>query len=68
MSKVTNASTRGVGFLTLLGLLFIGLKLANVITWSWWSVLLPLYGGWALLFIILLMVLFIGALATVFRN
>ena len=30
-------------FLPLLGLLFIGLKLANVITWSWWLVLAPIY-------------------------
>lgn len=32
----------GVGFLPLLGLLFIGLKLAEigvVATWSWWAVL-----------------------------
>lgn len=34
----------GVGFLGLLGLLFIGLKLSNIINWSWWLVLLPLYG------------------------
>jgi hypothetical protein len=32
-------------FLWMLGLLFIGLKLAEIITWSWWLVLLPLYGG-----------------------
>jgi len=37
-------------FLSLLGLLFIGLKLAGVITWSWWLVLLPLWFGWAVLF------------------
>jgi hypothetical protein len=34
----------GVGFLPLLGLLFIGLKLAGCIDWSWLLVLLPLYG------------------------
>lgn len=33
------------GILGLLGVMFIGLKLANVIAWSWWLVLLPLYGG-----------------------
>ena len=38
----------GIGFLSLLGLLFIGLKLGGVIDWSWWLVLLPLYGGLAL--------------------
>ncbi len=26
-----------------LGLLFVGLKLANIIAWSWWWVLLPWY-------------------------
>lgn len=36
----------GVGFLPLLGLLFIGLKLAEigvVATWSWWAVLSPFW-------------------------
>lgn len=33
---------RGPSFLTLLGLLFIGLKLGEVISWSWPLVLLPL--------------------------
>lgn len=37
----------GVGFLGLLAILFIGLKLGNVITWSWWLVLAPLWGPFA---------------------
>lgn len=37
------------GFLALLGLLFIGLKLGNVIDWSWWLVTAPLWGGSALI-------------------
>jgi hypothetical protein len=32
-----------VGLLGLLGLLFIGLKLAGVIAWSWWWVLAPIW-------------------------
>lgn len=36
-----NNQTSGVSGLTLLTLLFIGLKLGNVITWSWWWVLAP---------------------------
>lgn len=32
-----------IGFLGLLALLFIALKLTGVIAWSWWLVLLPLY-------------------------
>lgn len=31
------------GFLTLLGLLFIGLKLSHIIFWSWWFVLWPFW-------------------------
>lgn len=38
------SSSNGVGFFGLLCLLFIGLKLGGVINWSWWWVMLPLYG------------------------
>lgn len=33
-----------IGFLGLLALLFIGLKLGGVISWSWWLVTMPLWG------------------------
>lgn len=42
---MAEANSSGIGFWGLLGLLFIGLKLAGVIGWSWWLVLLLLYGG-----------------------
>lgn len=35
----------GIGFAGLLAILFIGLKLGNVIDWSWWWVLSPLWIG-----------------------
>lgn len=35
------AARGGVGFLGLLQIVFIVLKLCNVIAWSWWAVLLP---------------------------
>lgn len=38
----------GIGFFGLLGLIFITLKLTDVIDWSWWLVLMPLYWGAAL--------------------
>jgi len=31
--------------LSLLTVLFVGLKVTNFIDWSWWYVLLPAYGG-----------------------
>lgn len=38
-----------VGFLGLLALVLITLKLCGVIAWSWWLVLLPLYFGVAVI-------------------
>ncbi len=38
----------GIGLGGLLGLLFVGLKLGNVITWSWWFVTMPFWIGPAL--------------------
>lgn len=45
-----------VGFLSLLTILFIGLKLGGVIAWSWLWVLSPLWIGFAIIgFIIFVM-------------
>lgn len=38
----------GVGFLGLLTILFVGLKLGGIIDWSWWWVLSPLLAGAAI--------------------
>lgn len=42
--QVKVVQSKSVGYLGLLSLLFIGLKLGGVISWSWWLVLLPIYG------------------------
>lgn len=65
MSNNTSTSSGGIGLFGLLGLLFIGLKLTGFINWSWWWVTAPLWGGFALIgvmLIILLIVSFIGAI------
>lgn len=59
MADGSNKSSVSIGFLDILGVLFIGLKLAKVITWSWWWVLLPLYGPAAIV-ISIWIVTFIG--------
>lgn len=46
----------GIGFLGLLTIVFIVLKLLDKITWSWFWVLSPLYPGVILLVVILLVV------------
>lgn len=57
MATTSSAGGGGVGFLGLLTVLFVGLKLPNFIAWSWWWVLAPtwvpllvymLVVGWAL--------------------
>ena len=49
----------GISFLGLLLLLFIGLKLGGVITWSWWWVVAPLWIPFAITVLVPLIVLFI---------
>lgn len=50
MSSQTKTSGNGIGFLGLLAIVFITLKLCNVINWSWWWVTSPLWGGVAVHF------------------
>lgn len=38
-----SSSSSGIGFVGLLTVLFVGLKLTGHITWSWWWVLSPLW-------------------------
>ena len=42
------SSSNGLGFGSVLFLIFLTLKLANVINWSWWWVTAPLWGGFAI--------------------
>ena len=48
----------GIGILSLLGLLFIGLKLTNYVNWSWWWVLAPFWAPPALLVLFFLLWVF----------
>lgn len=55
----------GVGFPTLLTLLFIALKLCNVIYWSWWWVLAPL---WIYIALLIFIALFVSILLIIAQN
>lgn len=46
----TSTNSGGIGIFGLLGVLFVGLKLGEVIDWSWWWVTLPFWGGFVLFF------------------
>lgn len=41
MERRNNSAAGGISFSGLLQIVFIVLKLCNVIDWSWWCVLLP---------------------------
>ena len=61
MSKETTTSS-GIGFFGLLTIVFIVLKLTNYINWSWWWVLAPLWGPFAAVLAIALVVIILKAL------
>ncbi len=58
MSEKTN-NNGGAGFCSLLTILFIGLKLGNVITWSWVWVLSPM---WICLLLLIILLIIIGGI------
>jgi len=58
----SSSSSSGIGFAGLLTVAFIVLKLCDVIDWSWWWVLSPLWIGLALVLIILAIMALFGVL------
>jgi len=53
------SSSGGIGFFGLMFLIFMTLKLTGVIDWSWWWVTAPLWGGFALIFIVIMIVVLV---------
>ena len=64
MRETENSNSyHGIGFFSLLQVVFIAFKVAKVIDWSWWLVFLPIWielGIIILLIIILTIIYFIG--------
>ena len=52
-------SRGGPGFSSLLGLMFIGLKLTDHIDWSWWWVLAPIWIKYAFLALVIAIVIIV---------
>lgn len=52
----------GIGFMGMLAVLFIGLKLSSIIDWSWWWVLTPLWGPMALLLLAIAILVVVAAI------
>ena len=62
MSKETSSASGGIGFLGLLAIVFIVLRLCNVIAWSWWWVLAPIWIPVAIAIIVLLFFVILAAI------
>lgn len=61
MSKESNSSN-SMTFTGLLTIVFITLKLCNVINWSWWWVLSPIWGHILIVIIVLLVIWLIATM------
>ena len=60
MNNNNNTSYAGLSFLDVLLVVFIALKIAKVIDWSWWLVLLPLWIQIGLILIIIIVIYIIS--------
>jgi hypothetical protein len=62
-NNLSSSSSGGIGFVGVLTIVFIVLKLTHVIAWSWWWVLSPLWIGALLSLAGLLLVLLVAGIA-----
>jgi len=58
-----NSNSSGIGFTGLLTILFVAFKLLNIITWSWWWVLSPIWIS-ICIFLVVIIIMFIIAFIT----
>jgi len=68
MSTESKTRSCGSGFMGMLFLLFLTLKLTNVIDWSWWWVTAPLWGGIAIFLAAALILLIFAAIVAIFSK
>ena len=57
-----NKSSGGIGFFGFMFLIFMTLKLTGYIDWSWWWVTAPLWGGFAIAILIVLIFIIIKSI------
>ena len=65
MSEYSGVAGTGVGFWGMLTILFIGLKIAGIVNWSWWLVLSPM---WISAIVVIIMIIFGGILLSLFKD
>ena len=55
MTSNNSSSSSGIGFTGLLFIVFLVLKLTNIIAWSWWWVTAPLWGPFVIVFLFIIL-------------
>ena len=63
--NTSSSSSGGIGFIGLLTIVFITLKLTNYIDWSWWWVLSPLWIGFAIVGVFVVIALIVGLILSI---
>lgn len=68
MANNNESSSGGIGFFGLLFLIFLTLKLCDVIDWSWWWVTAPLWGPLAVFTVVVAIICVIAMLVKVLEK
>ncbi|HDS1140230.1 TPA: hypothetical protein QDZ75_004308 [Stenotrophomonas maltophilia] len=68
MSSSSSSSTGGIGFVGLLTIVFITLKLTGFIAWSWWWVLSPVWISASITIVIIGIVLVLSLIGALFAS
>jgi hypothetical protein len=66
-NTMSSSSSSGISFPGALTVLFVGLKLTNVITWSWWWVLSPIWISISLAVVVIAIAVIIAIIAGAFK-
>jgi hypothetical protein len=66
-NTMSSSSSSGISFPGALTVLFVGLKLTNVITWSWWWVLSPIWISLSLAVVVIAIAVTIAIIAGAFK-
>ena len=61
-NRATQTTTQTFPFFSILALIFITLKLLGVIAWSWWLVLAPIWGPFAFLIVLFIVLVILAAI------
>ena len=66
--SASSTASGGLSLCSALTVLFVGLRLADVIQWSWWWVLAPIWAPWALAAIVGAVLMLVAVAEKVFKQ